>query len=265
MSSAGSQMPILRAVNLSKSFLGLQALQDFAVEVQRGEILGLIGPNGAGKTTCFNILTGFLRPSSGTITFDGQEITGMSPSRVARLGMARTFQNIRIFGTLTVLENVLSAAQLHTHFSLAETLLSTASYRCKEAEILERSRELLSLMNLERFTDFPASSLPYGSQRRLEIARALATSPKLLLLDEPSAGMNPSESDTLHRLIVDIRDRFDLTVILVEHNMRLVMNLCHRIMVLNYGRTIAAGAPEVVRSDPQVITAYLGESPSTPM
>ena len=184
----------------------------------------------------------------------------MPPARVARLGMARTFQNVRLFGALTVLENVRSAAQLHTHFNLTETLLATASYRCKEAKILERSQELLALMNLERFADLPASSLPYGSQRRLEIARALATEPRLLLLDEPAAGMNPAESDTLNRLIVDLRNRFDLTVILVEHNMRLVMNLCSRIMVLNYGRTIATGAPDAVRNDPQVIAAYLGES-----
>ncbi len=260
MHTAETQPPILRTVNLSKSFLGLQALQDFTVDVKPGEILGLIGPNGAGKTTCFNVLTGFLRPSTGTIEFDGRDVTQLPAARVARLGMARTFQNIRLFGTLSVLENVRSAAQLHIQFNLAETMLNGSAYRRKEAEILERSLELLSLMELEQLADQPADSLPYGAQRRLEIARALGTRPKILLLDEPAAGMNPAESDALNELILNIRKRFDLAIILVEHDMRLVMNLCDRIVVLNYGKMIASGSPEVVRSDPQVIAAYLGDS-----
>jgi branched-chain amino acid transport system ATP-binding protein len=260
MNNAVQQPPILRAVKLSKSFLGLQALQEFTAEVKRGEILGLIGPNGAGKTTCFNVLTGFLRPTAGTIEFDGQDITHLPAARVARLGMARTFQNIRLFGTLSVLENVRSAAQLHVHFNLAETMLNGREYRRKESEILNRSLEILALMELDQLADHPAGSLPYGAQRRLEIARALGTTPKMLLLDEPAAGMNPAESDALNELILDIRKRFDLTIILVEHDMRLVMNLCDRIIVLNYGKTIASGSPEVVRSDSQVIAAYLGES-----
>jgi len=255
-------LSLLRTVNLSKSFLGLQALQEFSVEVKQGEILGLIGPNGAGKTTCFNVLTGFLRPTAGTIEFDGQDITELPAAQVASLGMARTFQNIRLFAALTVLENVRSAAQLHVHFNLAETMLNGREFRRKEAEILARSLRLLKLMELEQLADQPAGSLPYGAQRRLEIARALGTSPNMLLLDEPAAGMNPAESDALNELILDIRKRFDLTIILVEHDMRLVMNLCDRIVVLNYGKTIASGEPEVVRSDPQVIAAYLGE-PST--
>jgi branched-chain amino acid transport system ATP-binding protein len=260
MHTAETQPPILRTVNLSKSFLGLQALQDFTVDVNRGEILGLIGPNGAGKTTCFNVLTGFLRPSTGTIEFNGQDVTHLPAAQVARLGMARTFQNIRLFGTLTVLENVRSAAQLHIHFNLAETMINGRAYRRKEAEILDRSLELLALMDLEQLADQTANSLPYGAQRRLEIARALGTQPKILLLDEPAAGMNPSESDTLNELIFNIRQRFDLAIILVEHDMRLVMNLCSRIVVLNYGKTIASGSPEAVRGDPQVIAAYLGEA-----
>jgi branched-chain amino acid transport system ATP-binding protein len=260
MHTTETQLPVLRAVNLSKSFLGLRALQDFTVNVQRGEILGLIGPNGAGKTTCFNVLTGFLRPSTGTIEFEGQDVTKLPAAQVARLGMARTFQNIRLFGALSALENVRAAAQLHIHFNLAETMLDGGAYRRKEAEILSRSMELLALMDLGHLADQPANSLPYGAQRRLEIARALGTQPKLLLLDEPAAGMNPAESDALNELILNIRKRFDLTIILVEHDMRLVMNLCDRIVVLNYGKTIASGSPEAVRSDPQVIAAYLGES-----
>jgi branched-chain amino acid transport system ATP-binding protein len=260
MNTAETQLPILRAVNLSKSFLGLQALQDFTVDVNHGEILGLIGPNGAGKTTCFNVLTGFLRPSAGTIEFEGQDITGQPAAKVARLGMARTFQNIRLFGTLSVLENVRAAAQLHIHFNLAETMLNGGAYRRKEAEILDRSLDLLALMDLEQLADQQANSLPYGAQRRLEIARALGTQPKMLLLDEPAAGMNPTESDTLNELILNIRQRFELAIILVEHDMRLVMNLCDRIVVLNYGKTIASGSREVVRNDPQVIAAYLGDS-----
>jgi branched-chain amino acid transport system ATP-binding protein len=260
MHTVEPQLYLLRTVNLSKSFLGLQALQEFSVEVKPGEILGLIGPNGAGKTTCFNVLTGFLRPTAGTIEFNGQDITDLPAAQVARLGMARTFQNIRLFGALTVLENVRSAAQLHIQFNLLETMLNGREYRRKEAEILDRSLRILELMELEQLADQPAESLPYGAQRRLEIARALGTTPKMLLLDEPAAGMNPAESDALNELILDVRKRFDLTIILVEHDMRLVMNLCDRIVVLNYGKTIASGEPEVVRSDPQVIAAYLGEA-----
>lgn len=264
MSTTGSQTPILKVANLSKSFLGLQALREFNLEVSPGEILGLIGPNGSGKTTCFNVLTGFLHPTSGTIEFAGQRLTGLPPARITRLGLARTFQNIRLFRALTVLENVRAAAQLHTAFTLAEALLNTRAYRRKESAVLSATLELLAMMGLERFANQTAGNLAYGSQRRLEIARALATRPKMLLLDEPAAGMNPAESNALNQLILEIRSRFDLTIILVEHDMRLVMNLCDRVMVLNYGRTIAIGAPETVRNDPQVITAYLGDSTVTP-
>lgn len=263
MSVVGSQSPILRVSGLSKAFLGLQALKDFSVEVQRGEILGLIGPNGSGKTTCFNVLTGFLHPTTGTIEFDGQNITRMPPARIARLGLARTFQNIHLFSVLTALENVRSAAQLHTHYTLIEALVKTPAFRSKEADVMRRAQTFLALMNLEKFAGAEAGSLPYGLQRRLEIARALATQPKVLLLDEPAAGMNPTESDALNHLIFEIRNQYELTIILVEHDMRLVMNLCDRIMVLNYGKTIALGSPESVRNDPQVIAAYLGESTPT--
>ncbi len=257
---ADSLEPILQTQALGKAFLGLQALQDFSIVARPGEILGLIGPNGAGKTTCFNLLTGFLVPTAGRIQFKGREISGLPPAQIARLGIARTFQNIRIFGALSVLENTLSAAQLRTGAALWETLLNTPGFRRKEAEVQSRARELLDLLGLSAFADRPAASLPYGHQRRLEIARALATEPQLLLLDEPAAGMNPAESDALHQLILDLRARFKLTLLLVEHDMRLVMNLCERIVVLNYGQIIAEGKPEAVRADPQVIAAYLGET-----
>ncbi len=250
---------ILQTQGLAKSFLGLQALQDFSITVNANEILGLIGPNGAGKTTCFNLLTGFLIPTAGQIYLKGENITGQSPAQIARLGLARTFQNIRVFNTLSVLENVMAAAQLRTHFSLGELLLSTPGFRGKESQVTARAYELLNLLGLSEYANRPAASLPYAYQRRLEIARALATEPQLLLLDEPAAGMNPAESDSLHQLILDLRTRFKLTVLLVEHDMRLVMNLCERIIVLNYGKLIAEGRPEEVRADPQVIAAYLGE------
>jgi branched-chain amino acid transport system ATP-binding protein len=253
---------ILRTEGLAKSFLGLQALQDFSITVNVNEILGLIGPNGAGKTTSFNLLTGFLIPTAGGIHFKGGDITGRSPAQIARLGLARTFQNIRVFNSLSVLENIMAAAQLRTRFSLGELLLSAPGFRHKELQVTARAYELLDLLGLTEHANRTAASLPYAHQRRLEIARALATEPQLLLLDEPAAGMNPAESDSLHLLILDLRLRFNLTILLVEHDMRLVMNLCERIIVLNYGKIIAEGKPEAVRSDPQVIAAYLGEDPS---
>jgi branched-chain amino acid transport system ATP-binding protein len=262
-----SQLPnlspsILQTQELAKSFLGLQALQNFSIAVNINEILGLIGPNGAGKTTSFNLLTGFLVPTAGRILFKGEDITGRPPAQITRLGLARTFQNIRIFHSLSVLENVMAAAQLRTHVSLGELILSAPTFRHKEIQIRARAYDLLNLLNLGDYAHRPAASLPYAHQRRLEIARALATEPQLLLLDEPAAGMNPAESDSLHQLILDLRARFHLTILLVEHDMRLVMNLCERIIVLNYGKIIAEGRPEVVRADPQVIAAYLGDDHS---
>lgn len=254
--------PMLSVQGVSKAFAGLQALQEVTFAIQPGEIIGLIGPNGAGKTTCFNLLTGFLVPSAGQIRLQGRDIAGLSPAQVTRLGMARTFQNIRLFNALTVLENVQTAIQLRSQHSLLATLLSTRHFRQQEAAFQEQAQELLVLLKLSQYAEQPAASLPYGHQRRLEIARALATQPKLLLLDEPAAGMNPAESDALHQLILDLRDRFQLSILLVEHDMRLVMNLCERIVVLNEGRLIAQGKPATVRSDSQVIAAYLGQSRS---
>ena len=261
-SSSNISQVILQTQGLAKSFLGLQALQDFSIDIHANEIVGLIGPNGAGKTTCFNLLTGFLIPTAGQIHFRGEEITGRSPAQIARLGLARTFQNIRVFNSLSVLENVMTAAQLRTQFSLGELFLSTSAFRDKETHVRVRALELLDLLNLAGYANLPAASLPYAHQRRLEIARALATEPHLLLLDEPAAGMNPAESDDLHRLILDLRERFRLTILLVEHDMRLVMNLCEHIIVLNYGKIIAEGKPAAVRKNHQVIAAYLGEDHS---
>jgi branched-chain amino acid transport system ATP-binding protein len=257
-----STVDLLMVEQLGKTFGNLAALQDFSCTLQAGEIVGLIGPNGAGKTTCFNLLTGFLIPTAGTITFQGQSIGGRSPAAIARLGMARTFQNIRLFSGLSVIENVQSAVQLRTATGLWETLVSAASFRRKESIIQSKALHLLELLDLAPWADQPASSLAYGNQRRLEIARALATEPSLLLLDEPAAGMNPAESSALHQLILDLRARFNLTILLVEHDMKLVMNLCERIIVLNYGKVIATGKPHEVRTDLQVVEAYLGHAAS---
>lgn len=251
--------PILETHNLSKSFQGLQALQGCAFALYSGEILGVIGPNGAGKTTLFNLLTGFLIPTGGRVVFRNHDITAAPPSHIARLGLARTFQNIRVFGSLSVSENVKAAVQLRVKTTVWETLLGLPSFQRAEKEIEDRALALLDLFGLRPLRDRPAASLPYGDQRRLEIARALATSPTVLLLDEPAAGMNPAESDEMHRLILDLRTRFGLAIILVEHDMRLVMNVCERIVVLNYGQIIAAGKPEEVRNNPQVIESYLGK------
>jgi branched-chain amino acid transport system ATP-binding protein len=250
-------VPLLRTKDLGKAFVGLQALRGFTVDIYPHEIVGLIGPNGAGKTTCFNLLTGFLVPTHGVIAFKGHDITGLPPAKVARLGLARTFQNIRIFGSLSVLENVLAAVQMHMPVTLWEALTSAPGSGAK-SKTFDLAPGRCWLTDLAAYADQPAASLTYGHQRRLEIARALATQPSVMLLDEPAAGMNPTESDALHELILELRTSFNLTILLVEHDMRLIMNLCERIVVLNYGEIISQGKPEEVRADPQVIAAYLG-------
>jgi len=249
---------ILEANDVSRSFRGLQALADYNLQLRTGEILGVIGPNGAGKTTLFNVITGFLPPTSGTIRLRDLDITGQEPDRVTALGIARTYQNIRLFARMTVLDNVKTAQQLRGKAGFWETLFSTPGFRKKERLLEERAFAHLESLGLARFADVYAAALPYGFQRKLEIARALATDPAVLLLDEPAAGMNAQETAEITEFIRAIHGRFGLTIIVVEHDMSLIMPLSHRIQVLNYGRVIAEGTPGEIRGNPQVIEAYLG-------
>ena len=258
-STAGAEA-LLDVRGLAKSFRGLKALVDYELRLPAGTIHGVIGPNGAGKTTLFHVLSGFLRPTAGTIHYDGTDITGRPAYAVARLGIARTFQNIRLFGELPVIDNVRAGLQAHAPRSLVGTLLSTPAFRRQERLLTDRALELLRLFGLDQHRDRLARHLPYGDQRRLEIARAVATSPRILLLDEPNAGMNPVETQELLGLIRRLRDEQGITIVLVAHDIPLVMNLCERIQVLNYGRIIADGDPAAVRNHPEVIAAYLGRA-----
>lgn len=240
-------------------FGGLKAVSGFNMKINKGELVGLIGPNGAGKTTSFNLLTGVYAPTEGEIFFDGKKINGLPPFKVTRLGMSRTFQNIRLFNELSVLDNVKVAYHTLANDSVLSSVMRLPSYFKNELEMENKAMEFLKIFELEKYKDETAKNLPYGKQRRLEIARALAANPHLLLLDEPAAGMNPFETKELMELIAFIRKKFGLTILLIEHDMNLVMGICERIYVLDHGVLLAEGTPEEIRNNPKVIEAYLGE------
>ena len=252
-------MAMLDVKNLSISFGGLKAVDDFSITIEKGQLYGLIGPNGAGKTTIFSLLTGVYKPDGGRILLDGKDITGHKAIQINQAGIARTFQNIRLFKELSVLDNVKVGLHNHHKYSTLSGILRLPSYYKVEKEMDERAMELLKVFDLDKEFDYKASNLPYGKQRKLEIARALATEPKLLLLDEPAAGMNPNETAELMKTIRFVRDHFDMTVLLIEHDMKLVSGICERLTVLNFGHMLAEGPTSEVLSNPEVIKAYLGE------
>lgn len=255
----GASAPLLEARNCSLRFGGIAALTDVSLSIGAGELVGLIGPNGAGKTSFFNILTGVYRPTEGEILFEGRSVSGIAPHLINRLGMARTFQNIRLFGSLDVRMNVRTSFIARLRGGLVEVVRRGKTFRSEEREIQEEGRRLLAYFGLGEAATLPSRSLAYGDQRRLEIVRALATRPRLLLLDEPAAGMNPTEKEELKRLIARIRDEFGTAILLVEHDMKLVMGICERLVVLDRGTMLATGTPAEVRANPKVIAAYLGE------
>ncbi|WFR58205.1 ABC transporter ATP-binding protein [Anaerocolumna sp. AGMB13025] len=252
-------MALLEVKNLGISFGGLRAVDNVNLNIEKGQLYGLIGPNGAGKTTIFNLLTGVYRPTDGTIKIDGVDLVGKSPSEICQSGIARTFQNIRLFKKMSVLDNVKTALHNQTKYSLATSFFRLPSYFKSEKQMNEKAMEILKVFDLDGQADYLASNLPYGKQRKLEIARGLATNPKLLLLDEPAAGMNPNETAELMETIRLVRDRYQITILLIEHDMKLVTGICEKLLVLNFGTELAAGTPEEVLNNPEVITAYLGE------
>lgn len=251
-------MPLLEVTNLGIAFGGLQAVDKFDLSIDKGQLFGLIGPNGAGKTTVFNMLTGVYAPTEGDIILDGKSIRGMAPAKINKAGIARTFQNIRLFKDMTVIDNVKVGLHNQVKYSTIECILHTPSYYEHERTFKGKAMSLLKIFGLENEAKQLASNLPYGKQRKLEIARALATDPKLLLLDEPAAGMNPNETAELMDTVKFVREKFGVAILLIEHDMSFVMGLCEHIVVLDYGRIIATGNPEEVRNNPKVIAAYLG-------
>ncbi|MDO4198452.1 MAG: ABC transporter ATP-binding protein [Erysipelotrichaceae bacterium] len=253
------EKPVLKVDNLGIDFGGLTAVNNFSMEVYPNEIVGLIGPNGAGKTTVFNMLTKVYQQSRGTIILNGQDTDKLDTVATSKLGFARTFQNIRLFSNLSVLDNVKLGMHNSTNYSLIDGILRLPKYYSEEKKADEKAMDLLKIMSLDEYADIAAGSLPYGAQRRLEIARALATDPKILLLDEPAAGMNPQETEELMAMIRFVRDHFHIAVLLIEHDMRLVMGICERIYVLNYGMLLAKGTPDDIQNNTEVIKAYLGD------
>lgn len=252
-------MALLEATNLGITFGGLKAVDNFNIKIEKGQLYGLIGPNGAGKTTVFNLLTGVYKPTEGKATLDGTVITGKRTIDINKSGIARTFQNIRLFKDMSVLDNVKVGLHNQIKYSTAAGILKLPSYFKKEKEMTQKAMSLLEVFDLQNEADFSASNLPYGKQRKLEIARALATNPKLLLLDEPAAGMNPNETAELMDTIRFVRDKFDMTILLIEHDMRLVSGICEELTVLNFGQVLCQGKTSEVLNNPEVITAYLGE------
>ena len=250
---------VLKAYNISIVFGGLHAVENFSIEIKKGELVGLIGPNGAGKTTVFNMLTGVYTPTSGTVELCGKDVTNMNPHNRVKIGISRTFQNIRLFKRMSVLENVKVSANINMNYSIFDGIFKTKRYKAQENKATAEAMEILEVLGLKEYANEQAQNLPYGKQRKLEIARALASHPAIICLDEPAAGMNPIETEELMETIKTVRSKFDTAVLLIEHDMKLVMGICEWIKVISFGKEIATGTPDEIKNNKEVITAYLGE------